>query len=104
MAEDEFSIRPSVLVGDTADTGLYRGVTILRNERINPVAVVEVSSYDIIGQVPIAVSELNELNIVKTEWPNTIFNFCFSAREIFLLIQPEVKGSKMFLLERLNLK
>jgi len=44
MAEDEFSIRPSVLVGETADTGLYRGVTILRNERINPVAVVEVSS------------------------------------------------------------
>ena len=41
MSEDEFSVRPSVLVGETADTGLYRGVTILRNERINPTAVVE---------------------------------------------------------------
>lgn len=41
---------------------------------------------------------------LNSESPNTIFNFCFSAREIFLLIQPEVKGSKMFLLERLNLK
>ncbi len=41
MSDDEFSVRPSVLVGDTADTGLYRGVTILRNEKINPTTIVE---------------------------------------------------------------
>ena len=32
---------------------------------------VEVESYSIIGQLPLSISNLNELNIIKTEWPNT---------------------------------
>ncbi|MBI2855462.1 MAG: nicotinate phosphoribosyltransferase [Chloroflexi bacterium] len=41
MAEPEFEVRSSVLVGDTAEVGFHRGMTILRNEGINPVVSVE---------------------------------------------------------------
>lgn len=43
MPEPEFDVRPSVLVGDTADVSFHRGITILRNEGINPVVTVEFS-------------------------------------------------------------
>ena len=43
MAEQDFEVRPSVQVGETADVGLHRGLTILRNEGINPVVSVEFS-------------------------------------------------------------
>ena len=36
MVNTPFDIRPSVLVGDTADVYLQRTLTILRNESINP--------------------------------------------------------------------
>ena len=32
---------------------------------------VEVSSYSIVGQLPIDINDLNELNIIKTEWPDS---------------------------------
>ena len=41
MVTPEFDIRPSILVGDTADVYLQRTLTILRNEGINPVVTVE---------------------------------------------------------------
>ena len=41
MVNPEFDIRPSVLVGDTADIYLQRTLTILRNEGINPVVSME---------------------------------------------------------------
>ena len=43
MPEQDFEVRPSVQVGETADVGLHRGITILRNEGINPVVSVEFS-------------------------------------------------------------
>ena len=43
MPEPEFEVRPSVLVGDTAEVGFHRAMTILRNEGINPVVAVEFS-------------------------------------------------------------
>ena len=43
MPDQEFEVRPSVQVGETADVGLHRGITILRNEGINPVVSVEFS-------------------------------------------------------------
>ena len=44
MANPDFEIRRHILVGDTADVFLQRAMTILRNENINPVVVVEFSS------------------------------------------------------------
>jgi len=41
MVSPEFDIRPSVLVGDTADVYLQRTLTILRNEGINPSVTME---------------------------------------------------------------
>ena len=41
MVNPEFDIRPSVLVGDTADIYLQRTLTILRNEGINPTVTME---------------------------------------------------------------
>lgn len=41
MVNPEFEIRPSVLVGDTADIYLQRTLTILRNEGINPNVTME---------------------------------------------------------------
>ncbi len=41
MANPEFDIRRSVLVGDTADIYLQRTLTILRNESVNPVVSME---------------------------------------------------------------
>jgi nicotinate phosphoribosyltransferase len=41
MVQPEFDIRPSVLVGDTADVYLQRTLTILRNEGINPTVTME---------------------------------------------------------------
>ena len=43
MPDQDFEVRPSVQVGETADVGLHRGITILRNEGINPVVSVEFS-------------------------------------------------------------
>jgi nicotinate phosphoribosyltransferase len=44
MAEPDFEVRPSVMVGDTADVSFHRGITILRNEGINPVVTMEFSA------------------------------------------------------------
>lgn len=44
MPEPDFEVRPSVMVGDTADIGFPRGIAILRNEGINPVISMEFSS------------------------------------------------------------
>ena len=44
MPEPDFEVRPSVVVGDSADISAHRGVAVLRNEGINPVVTVEVSS------------------------------------------------------------
>ena len=41
MVNSEFEIRPSILVGDTADVYSQRTLTILRNEGINPMVTVE---------------------------------------------------------------
>ena len=41
MVSPEFDIRPSILVGDTADVYLQRTLTILRNEGINPAVTME---------------------------------------------------------------
>ena len=41
MVSPEFEIRPSVLVGDTADVSLQRTLTVLRNEGLNPTVTVE---------------------------------------------------------------
>ena len=41
MVNTPFDIRPSVLVGDTADVYLQRTLTILRNESINPTVTME---------------------------------------------------------------
>lgn len=41
MVNPEFEIRPSVLVGDTADVSLQRTLTVLRNEGLNPTVTVE---------------------------------------------------------------
>ncbi len=41
MVNTPFEIRPSVLVGDTADVYLQRTLTILRNESINPTVTME---------------------------------------------------------------
>jgi len=41
MVNPEFDIRPSVLVGDTADVSLQRTLTVLRNEGLNPTVTVE---------------------------------------------------------------
>ena len=43
MSEPEFDVRPSVMVGDTADVSFHRGITILRNEGVHPVVTVEFS-------------------------------------------------------------
>ncbi|MBF8268223.1 MAG: hypothetical protein HW388_1731 [Dehalococcoidia bacterium] len=44
MPEPDFEVRPSLLVGDTADISLHRGITALRNEGVNPVVAMEFSS------------------------------------------------------------
>src|SRR3972149_5391540 len=44
MPEPDFEVRPSVMVGDTADISFPRGIAILRNEGINPVVTMEFSS------------------------------------------------------------
>ena len=44
MPEPSFEIRPSVLVGDTADISLHRSLTVLRNEGVNPVVSMEFST------------------------------------------------------------
>lgn len=44
MPEPDFEVRPSVMVGDTADVSFHRGLTILRNEGINPVVTMEFTS------------------------------------------------------------
>ena len=44
MPEPSFDIRPSVLVGDTADISLHRSLTVLRNEGVNPVVSMEFST------------------------------------------------------------
>lgn len=44
MAEPDFQVRPSVMVGDTAEVSLHRGITVLRNEGINPVVTMEFQS------------------------------------------------------------
>jgi len=41
MVNTPFEIRPSVLVGDTADVYLQRTLTILRNEAVNPTVTME---------------------------------------------------------------
>ena len=41
MVNPEFEVRPSILVGDTADVYLQRTLTILRNENINPTVTME---------------------------------------------------------------
>lgn len=41
MVNSEFEIRPSILVGDTADVYSQRTLTILRNEGINPMVTIE---------------------------------------------------------------
>ena len=41
MVNQDFDIRPSILVGDTADVYLQRTLTILRNEGINPTVAME---------------------------------------------------------------
>jgi len=41
MVNSEFEIRPSTLVGDTADVYLQRTLTVLRNEGVNPTATME---------------------------------------------------------------
>lgn len=41
MVNIPFDIRPSILVGDTADVYLQRTLTILRNESINPIVTME---------------------------------------------------------------
>ncbi len=41
MVNKPFDIRPSILVGDTADVYLQRTLTILRNESINPTVTME---------------------------------------------------------------
>ena len=41
MVNTPFEIRPSILVGDTADVYLQRTLTILRNESINPTVTME---------------------------------------------------------------
>ena len=41
MVNPEFEIRPSTLVGDTADVYLQRTLTILRNEGVNPTVTME---------------------------------------------------------------
>ena len=43
MVSPEFDIRPSILVGDTADVYLQRTLTILRNEGVNPSVTMEFS-------------------------------------------------------------
>ena len=43
MPDQDFEVRPSVQVGETADVGLHRGITVLRNEGINPMVSVEFS-------------------------------------------------------------
>ena len=41
MVNPEFEVRPSILVGDTADIYLQRTLTILRNENVNPTVTME---------------------------------------------------------------
>jgi nicotinate phosphoribosyltransferase len=41
MVNQEFEIRPPILVGDTADVYLQRTLTILRNEGVNPMVTME---------------------------------------------------------------
>ena len=41
MVNQDFDIRPSILVGDTADVYLQRTLTILRNEGLNPTVAME---------------------------------------------------------------
>ena len=41
MVNPDFDIRPSILVGDTADVHLQRTQTIMRNESINPTVAME---------------------------------------------------------------
>ena len=41
MVNHQFEIRPSILVGDTADVYLQRTLTILRNEGVNPTVTME---------------------------------------------------------------
>ena len=41
MVNTPFDIRPSILVGDTADVYLQRTLTVLRNESINPTVTME---------------------------------------------------------------
>lgn len=41
MPEPDFEVRPSVMVGDTADVSSHRAMTILRNERVNPIVTME---------------------------------------------------------------
>ena len=44
MVNPEFDIRPTILVGDTADVSSQRTLTILRNEGINPTVTMEFSA------------------------------------------------------------
>ena len=44
MVNPEFDIRPTILVGDTADVSFQRTLTILRNEGINPTVTMEFSA------------------------------------------------------------
>ena len=41
MANPEFDIRRSLLVGDTADVYYQRALTVLRNESLNPIVTME---------------------------------------------------------------
>ena len=41
MPEPDFEVRPSVMVGDTADVSAHRVMNILRSERVNPVVTME---------------------------------------------------------------
>ena len=59
MPEPDFEVRPSVLVGDSADISAHRGVAVLRNEGINPVVTVEVSSHE--GGVLCGIREVKAL-------------------------------------------
>ena len=43
MVNPEFDIRPTILVGDTADVSFQRTLTVLRNEGINPIVTMEFS-------------------------------------------------------------
>ena len=47
------------------------GVNYILDRYAKEKSKVEVSSYSIVGQLPIDIDDLNELNIIKTEWPDS---------------------------------